>query len=146
MSTLVHHDQCRYQTFQKCECQKLFFFFFLRKSIVVFSSWNQSFVLFILKYWKTRFKVCLQHLYVFLYSTVDSRVWAVAYIQQKDYSVCIFLAMNDDLEELCFSGAHWHLIRNVLVLVLCFVFFVIIVSYNWSEDCQCRPSIAAHDL
>lgn len=38
--------------------------------------------------------------------------------------------MNDDLEELCFSGAHWHLIRNVLVLVLCFVFFVIIVSYN----------------
>lgn len=26
--TLVHHDQCRYQTFQKCECQTFLYFFF----------------------------------------------------------------------------------------------------------------------
>lgn len=52
-------------------------------------------------------------------------------MRQKDYSVCISLAMNDDLEKnYVFSGAHWYPIRNVLVLVLCFVFFVFIVSSN----------------
>lgn len=102
ISTLVHHDQCRYQTFQKCECQKLFFFFFLRKSIVVFSSWNQSFVLFILKYWETRFEVSTTSVCLF-----------VQHSRLKSSSNCIYTA--ERLFCVHFLGYEWWLGRIMFV-------------------------------